>query len=243
MVSAELFNKSVSDLIIQIGKKEDDNLTKAAEVMAKTIANGGVVHVFGTGHSVGLGIDMKNKIGSLIPIHIMRMNDFVLKGVVSLAEYTDKDNEFERRSGLAKDFIDLYTINPNDSFIIISNSGINGIVIDLALEARKRGHKVIVVTSMAHTAAEDSRHPSGKKLYQCADIVIDNCGPHGDALLPTDTVAKICSVSSICNNFIAQCLSVLTIDLLIEKYHLDPPVITGEIAHDEQIKNKYSECL
>ena len=133
---------------------------------------------------------------------------------------------------------ELYDIRPQDTFIIISNSGINGIVIDIADLAKRNGHKVVIITSMKHTLAEEPRHPSGKKLYEFGDIVIDNCGPHGDTLIETDGVAKVCSVSSICNNCIAQALSARTVELLKEDgYEL--PILTGEKEHDEALIKKY----
>ncbi len=210
----------------------------AAECIAECIAKGGVVHVFGSGHSVGLGIDIKDRVGSLVPIHIMDMADFVNKGGVSVEEFMDRKNIFERKPNVAGKLYNLYDIKPQDVFIVISNSGINGIVIDIADLAKKNGHKVIIITSMKHTLAEEPRHPSGKKLYEFGDIVIDNCGPHGDALIKTEGVAKVCSVSSICNNCIAQSMAARIIEILMEK-GVEVPVLTGDQAHDEELKKKY----
>ncbi|MCF0115228.1 MAG: sugar isomerase, partial [Erysipelotrichaceae bacterium] len=116
--------------------------------------------------------------------------------------------------------------------------GINGIVIDIASLAKANGHKIIIVTSMKHTLVEEPRHPSGKKLYEFGDIVIDNCGPHGDALIQTPTIAKVCSVSSICNNCVAQSLAARTIELLIED-KVELPVLTGDVEHDDNLRKKY----
>ena len=150
----------------------------------------------------------------------------------------DRKKIFERKPNVAGKLYNLYDIKPQDVFIVISNSGINGIVIDIADLAKKNGHKVIIITSMKHTLAEEPRHPSGKKLYEFGDIVIDNCGPHGDALIKTDGVAKVCSVSSICNNCIAQSMAARIIEILMEK-GLEVPVLTGDQAHDEELKKKY----
>ena len=150
----------------------------------------------------------------------------------------DKKNIFERKPGVASKLYDLYDIKPQDVFIVISNSGINGIVIDIADLAKKNGHKVVIITSMKHTLAEEPRHPSGKKLYEFGDIVIDNCGPHGDALLETEGVAKVCSVSSICNNCIAQSMAARVIEILKED-GFEPPILTGDEKHDAEMKKKY----
>lgn len=238
MVDAKLFKDSMLSLLDHLYESQNEALDQMAQIVADCIQNNGVVHVFGTGHSVGLGIDIKDRIGSLVPIHIMDMGHFVTKGGISLEEYKDKDNEFERKPGVAYRLYDLYDINPMDVFIVISNSGINGIGIDIAALAKENNHKVIVVTSKKHTMAENSRHPSGKKLYMFGDVVIDNCGPHGDAMLETGTIAKVCSVSSICNNAIAQSMATKVCEIL-ESRNVDLPILTGDKEHDLIIKERY----
>ena len=238
MVEAKTFKDEIIKLLDHLYDSQKDNLEATANAMAECIKNGGVVHVFGSGHSVGLGIDIKDRVGALVPIHIMEMSDFVTRGGVPLDEFMDTKNIFERKPNMAGRLYDLYDMKPEDIFIVISNSGINGIVIDIASLAKQNGHKVIIITSMKHTLAEEPRHPSGKKLYEFGDIVIDNCGPHGDALIETDGVAKVCSVSSICNNCIAQSMAARTIEILKEE-GVELPVLTGDKAHDDAIKAKY----
>jgi len=238
MIDALRFRNEIKDLLDVLYDSQKENLEAMAQSMKDCIKAGGVVHVFGSGHSVGLGIDIKNRVGALVPIHIMEMSDFVTKGGVPVEEFLDHKNIFERKPGVASKLYDLYDIKPQDIFIVISNSGINGIVIDIADLAKKNGHKVIIITSMKHTLAEEPRHPSGKKLYEFGDIVIDNCGPHGDALIETDGVAKVCSVSSICNNCIAQAVAARTIELLKED-NCELPVLNGDQQHDEALIRKY----
>ncbi len=238
MVDAKRFLDEVSGLLDTLYETQKDALEATAQAMKECIEQGGVIHVFGSGHSVGLGIDIKNRNGAIVPVHIMEMSDFVTKGGVSVEEFMDKNDIFERKPNVAGKLSGLYNIQPQDIFFVISNSGINGIVIDIADLAKKNGHKVVIITSMKHTLAEEPRHPSGKKLYEFGDIVIDNCGPHGDALLETDGVAKVCSVSSICNNCIAQALSARTAELLLEDgYEL--PYLDGDNGHDTALIRKY----
>lgn len=238
MIDAKRFETEICSLLDVLYESQKDNIEKTAQALKTCIEENGVCHVFGSGHSVGLGIDIKNRIGAMVPIHIMEMSDFVTKGGVPVEEFMDHKNIFERKPNVAGKLFDLYDIKPQDMFIVISNSGINGIVIDIASLAKERGNKVVIVTSMKHTLAEEPRHPSGKKLYEYGDIVIDNCGPHGDALIETDGVAKVCSVSSICNNCIAQSMAARTLELLNEdNYEL--PILNGDKDHDDAIKAKY----
>ena len=242
-INMDLFYEEMLKVVDVLEGKEMDNIRKASEVCADTIAQGGVVHVFGSGHSVGFGMELAGRPGSLVPFHTIVTSDFVLHGKVSLAEFKDPDNIFERRADIADRLYDLYDIRPQDSFIIISNSGINGVVIDFAIKAKQEGHKVIVVTSWQHTSAEASRHPSGKKLYEMGDVVIDNCGPQGDALIETGKIEKICSISSITGAFIAQSITTETCRLLSER-GVELPLLLSEDSeenrrHNAELRQKY----
>ena len=107
----------------------------------------------------------------------------------------------------------------------------------------EKGHKIIVVTSWQHTTAEGSRHPSGKKLYEYADVVIDNCGPQGDALLDTEKEERICSVSSITGALIAQTIGTEVVRDFMEK-GLEAPILwdeslEGAKEHNEKLLEQY----
>ncbi len=242
-ITLETFYDELMVVLDTLLDKEEENIQKAAAICAETIENGGVVHVFGSGHSIGFGLEMKNRPGSLVPIHCIDTSDFVLKGKVTLEDFKNPDNVFERRPGIADKLYDLYDIRPADCFIIISNSGINGVVIDMAITARERGHQVIVVTSWQHTSSEDSRHPSGKKLYELGNIVIDNCGPKGDALIETGRIEKICSISSITGAFIAQSLTAEIAEILQTHGKTVPLLWSSETEgwkeHNEALIHQY----
>ena len=92
---------------------------------------------------------------------------------------------------LAQAVLQNYDLDPRDTMVLFSQSGINGVIIDMALEAKRKGLKVIAITSLAHTMASSSRHSSGKRLCEVADVVIDNCVPDGDALLKLDGLDQL----------------------------------------------------
>jgi len=242
MVNSKVFKDEVKELVNVIYETQKDKIDETAKIWAESIKKGGVIHIYGSGHSVGLGIDITNRVGCLVPIHIMEMTDFVYRGGVSVEEFTDKVNVFERRPNMAGKLYNLFDIHPEDVFVVISNSGINGIVIDIAALARENKHNVIIITSMQHTLNEASRHPSGKKLYEYGNVVLDNCGPHGDALLETTGIAKVCAVSSIANNIIAQTTALKTIEIL-KAENVELPVLTGEKEHDDALKAKYANRI
>ena len=242
-ITMELFNEALKKLVQTLEDQEMGNIKEASKLCYESMKNDGVVHIFGSGHSVGFGMECTGRPGSLVPFHMIETSDFVTKGLYSLAEFKDPDNIFERRPNIADKLYDLYDIRPQDVFIIISNSGINGLVIDLALTAKAKGHKIIIITSMQHTLAEPSRHPSKKKLYELGDVVIDNCGPRGDALLETGNIEKICSVSSITGIYIAQSLTV-EISRMFKESGIELPLlysheVENHLEHNQELLAKY----
>ena len=80
MINANRFAEEIKSLLDELYDSQKDNIEATAQALKECIEKGGVCHVFGSGHSVGLGIDIKNRIGALVPIHIMEMSDFVTKG-------------------------------------------------------------------------------------------------------------------------------------------------------------------
>ncbi len=242
-INMERFSEELFVVLDELYASQADNIKATAEVCAQAIIQGGVIQVFGSGHSIGFGLEMWGRAGSLVPVHNINMSDFVIKGQVTYDDFRNPDDIFERRPGIADKLYGLYNIAPQDAFIIISNSGINGVVIDMAIYVKQLGHPLIVVTSWQHTSVEDSRHPSGKKLYELADIVIDNCGPRGDALIETGGLEKICSISSITGAFIAQTIASETCECLI-KQNFDLPILwpetrLGSKSHNTDLEEKY----
>jgi uncharacterized phosphosugar-binding protein len=242
-INMDVFYDEVMHVLDGLEAKETQHIHEAAKLCAESMAKDGVVHIFGSGHSVGFGAECTGRAGSLVPFHMIETADFVTKGLYSLAEFKDPDHIFERRPNIADKLYALYDIRPQDVFIVISNSGINGVVIDLAQTAKDKGHPVIVITSLQHTLAEPSRHPSGMKLYELGDVVIDNCGPRGDALLETGNLEKVCSISSITGIYIAQALTIEICNQLATNHH-DLPLlysteVSGCLEHNEKLKNRY----
>ena len=90
MVTGEAFTDEILHLLDVLHDSQHDALQAFASAMASCIRQDGVIHVFGSGHSVGMGLDIRGRTGSLVPVHIMDMNDFVLRGGISLTDFRDK---------------------------------------------------------------------------------------------------------------------------------------------------------
>src|SRR6185312_11002378 len=112
---------------------------------------------------------------------------------------------------------------PQDVFLIASNSGGNGSIVEFARLVKGKGHPLIAVTSLAHTTRVTSRHPSGLRLFEVADIVLDNGAPYGDAVLPLPGGGAAGGLSSITAALLAQMMVAETLVRLVER-GVTPPV-------------------
>lgn len=180
--------EAAQKILEQVRATQAENILKAAAICTDSIAAGGWVHVFGTGHSRMAVEEMFPRIGSLVGFHPMvELSLTFYHGVVG-ANGLRQALFLEKVEGLAEAILSSYRFGPRDSFLVISSTGINPVPIAVALGAKARGMKLLAVTSLAHQRVSLSRHSSGKKLSEVADVVLDNCTPPGDALVQVEAV-------------------------------------------------------
>ena len=156
---------------------QEDLIKQSARWLADCIVNDHIIHTFGTGHSHMIGLELFVRAGGLANVNAM------LDTMVLTSEGSRRSAEIERISGLSKIIFDQHKVAENDIMIIISNSGRNAMPVEMAMIAKEKGIKSIAITSLEQSKKYPSRHPSGKKLYEIADLVLDNCVPPGDGLL------------------------------------------------------------
>jgi uncharacterized phosphosugar-binding protein len=171
------YHKAIVSLQERLIKTNKEALQKAIDLFAEAIIKDNIVHTFGTGHSHMIGLELFVRAGGLANVNAF------LDSMVMTAEGAQRSAEIERIEGFAKIIWDQHTINNQDIFIIISNSGRNAMPLEMAMLAKNNGNKVIVITSLEQSKKYPSRHSSQKKLFQLGDVVIDNCVPSGDGLL------------------------------------------------------------
>jgi uncharacterized phosphosugar-binding protein len=161
----------------------------AAEICARSIAAGGLVHLFGTGHSRIFVEEMFPRHGSFPGFHPIVELSLTYHNPVVGANGQRQAMFLEHVEGLGKVILRNFVIEAPDSFLIFSNSGVNEVVVEVGLEAVKRGLPLICVVSVDHCTASQPRHSSGKKLIDIADVVVDNCAPAGDAMVRIDKLS------------------------------------------------------
>src|SRR5581483_307901 len=178
----------------------------------------------------------------LVPMDMISIKDLVMRGEASPDDVLNP--AIERDPAVARRLWRLHQIEPGDGFVIASNSGGNGAIVEMAALAREANLPVIAVTSMEHTLGVASNHPSGKRLYELADVVIDNGAPRGDSLLDMPRNGRVCAVSSVTAAVIAQMIVADAVGMLLER-GVDVPIlisvnIPGGEDHNRRLQARYA---
>ncbi len=181
-MSAEQYFREVQNIYDRIHDTQISNIQKAAELAAESIAGGGLVHLFGSGHSVIPVLDVFPRYGSFAGFHPLmdsRLMWFQVLGSGGVRELL----KLERTEGYVREFLSNIKFEPIDTLVAYSHGGLNAAAIDVALHVKSQGGKVVAVTSLDNAKIARATHSTGKKLADCADVVIDNCCPPQDALV------------------------------------------------------------
>jgi uncharacterized phosphosugar-binding protein len=240
-ISAGAYLAKAQEAIDRVASTQVENVARAADLMAEGLQKGGVIQAFGTGHSQAIAMEIAGRAGGLIPANRIALRDLVLENGESPSNLADP--RLERDPGLAQRLYDATPTDPADVFVIISNSGINGSIVGLASVAKEKGHPLIAITSLEHSQQVESRHPSGAKLSELADVVLDNGGPFGDAVLPLPGGGAVCAVSTITSALLAQFLTAEVVRRLLDAGE-EPPVylsanVPGGDTHNDALLKRY----
>lgn len=233
-------------IIDQIEATQGENLHRAAEQYAETISNDGLVHLYAGGHS-RMGVEETfPRIGSIVGFHpIVELSLTYYTNVVGTMGLR-QSLFLERVDGYGEVILENYNFGPHDCLVVFSSTGINNVAVDVALGARQRGLPLIAVTSVAHQTATESRHPSGKRLAEIADIVIDNCTPPGDSTVTVEGCDyPVAPGSTLAAVTIVQTLNVLTAEKLVARGHkplvLGSPHFVGDPRAQQNLEDYYAE--
>jgi uncharacterized phosphosugar-binding protein len=203
---------------------QDEAIGEASRLCAGAIGGGGLVHLFGTGHSRIPVEEMFPRYGSYPGFNPIVELSMTFHTQVVGANGQRQAMFIERVEGLAERILANFELRRTDVMMVFSASGVTAVPIEMALGARARGLKVIAVTSIAESEAREPTHRAGR-LLDHADVVLDLCTPVGDALVDV-AGARVGPGSTVAAAALANAVKVRTAELLAERGAL-PPVLTA----------------
>ncbi|MEV6050252.1 SIS domain-containing protein [Streptomyces sp. NPDC052107] len=218
---ADLFFDAAIGLLQRVREEEAESIAAAGTLLADTVAAGGRLFAFGAGHSSLAAQDVVYRAGGLA-----LMNLLAVPGVVGVdVTPATLGSALERVDGLASAVLDTSPVRSGDALVIISLSGRNALPVEMALNARALGMKVIGVTSLAYASQTKSRHSSDTFLKDHCDIVLDSKIAVGDAELTLDTIAApFAPASTVVTTALMQAVMATAAAALADR-GIEPPLL------------------
>ncbi len=234
MSKAMEYFENLQRIIARISTEQAENIEAAARAVADTLKNGGRIHTFGTGHSHMLAEEIFYRAGGLVNVNP------ILETGLMLHESASKSTELERLEGYGKILFDMHGIKNTDILFLFSNSGRNGVAIDLGIIAREKGVKTIVITNMEHTMQGKSRHSSGKKLYELGTVVIDNCGCTGDASMRIEEIGRnVAPTSTAAGAAILNAIEARAVEIMVAEGFVPEVFSSSNVDGGDEINEAY----
>jgi uncharacterized phosphosugar-binding protein len=243
-MSAHEYLNRISGIIGKIQTTQKDKIVAAGEILAASIASGGRVYLFGSGHSVIPVLDVFPRYGSFVgfyPVYDPRLMWFNVVGPGGARELL----WLEQQEGYARVILASYEIESRDSFLIFSHGGLNAVPIEMAMGAREKGARVVSISSHQNYEQASAIHSSKKKLVDVSNIAIDNCVPPEDALVPADGVLeRFAAGSTVAAVSIAMALVAEVGVRLVRSgkrlFTFVSPNIATSPGHNEQVFQEYA---
>lgn len=229
MTSSLRYRNTLINLLERLGDTQAPAMAAASTAVADCLHKDGLIYLLGSGHSLLSAYEVHNRAGGLAPVNVILDPGF---------------GRAERVPGYAQTLLDQHNPEPGSVLFVISNSGRNAVPVEMAMLGRERGLVVIAITSLQHSKSVSSRHPSGKRLFELADIVIDNCGDAGDAAIDVPGVAgRMGATSSVTGIAIVNSVMIDAAEELARR-GCSPPVfisanLDGADEHNKQLYQRY----
>ena len=223
MLNDHGYYQAVIDNIKLVRETQTENIKTAAELMADAIEQDRLINVYGGGGHTTLCVgEMFFRAGGLCNINP------IMETGLTVFNQALKYLELERTVNYGSAIMRYYDLKKDDVLLIFHNIGINAATIDAALEAKKNGVKIIAVSSSLWQSEMPKdhfiRHPSGKNLFDLADICIDDYNPVGDASVMVEGCkTPIAPISNLVDFYIIHCLEIAAVQECINR-GIEPPV-------------------
>lgn len=246
-MSLDYFVKA-NEVLAKIAATQEENIKKAAEIMAESISKGNLVHLFGSGHSVIPVLDVFPRYGGIVGFHPLmdpRLMWFNVIGAGGARELL----WIERQEGYIKNYLQSYDLKKDDTMVVYSHGGLNAAPVEAAMYAKAIGMKVVIIASGENYKKAKATHSSGKKLGDFADVFIDNCVPLEDSLVPVEGYhQKVGAGSTLAVIYISQAFASETAKLLQKKgfelsIFVSPNVVEVPQENNDNVYAKYTEVI
>jgi uncharacterized phosphosugar-binding protein len=211
---------AASHALGEVAATQGEALEEAARLVAASVAAGGVLHLFGAGHSQLLSLDAYVRAGGLACVNP------ILDPTLSPATGLELA-QVERTSGQAAAILEGEDLRPGEVVVIVSNSGVNAVPVEVALGCRERGLRVVALTNLEQAKRTAPRHPSGARLHELADVVIDNRCPVGDAAVSLASGDRVGPLTTVVGAAVVAALCARVAELLLEQGRR-PPVLASQ---------------
>lgn len=239
----EWYFNHIKEILDKVFETQADNIDTASSIIADAIELGNQIFAFGASHAGILVEELFYRAGGLALINPIFNPTLMLN-----TRPVTLTSKMERLEGFGKEIINSTPIKERDVLIIHSVSGRNSVAIDMALEAKKIGAKIIVITNLVYSKKLSSRHSSGKMLYELGNVVIDNCGDFEDASTFIEGMnQKVAPTSTAVGAVIVNAIIISIVDKLIKK-GITPPIflsanVDGGDEFNRMILTKYKDRI
>ena len=242
VVTADRYVSGIRSVIGRLADSQAANVAVAAQLIADALRAGGILQAFGTGHSEAVATDFAGRAGGLVPTNRILLRDLVVFG--GEAPEILRNEKLERDPEIAARLYEIASPRPEDVFVMASQSGINGGVVEMALLIKQRGHRLIAITSVEHTLRVAPRHPSGQRLADVADVVLDNGAPYGDAILELPGGGGYGAISTVTSALLAQMVVTEAVAGLVALGETPPIYLSVNVAggdeHNKALESRYA---
>ena len=202
----------VDELYGRVRATQKENMVAAGKLIAEAVANGACVHIHDSGHIIDSELIYRG--GGLILYKKLKYS-LIVENPVRKRDRSDMDANME---GLAAYALKSSGVRPGDVIVLGTVSGRTFSVVDLAFEAKKLGVKLVLITSMTYASTVDAVHSSGKKLYEIADVTLDNCAPAAEAMMEVEGLeSRLCAASGLSAAFIMWSITTVVVEELLAR--------------------------
>ncbi len=220
-----------------------ETLAHVASLLAHTVESKRNVFVFGCSHAGIIAEEVFYRTGGLAVI-----NPIFFPAMMLNTRPITMTSSLERVTGIGKIILDKNNVKEGDLLIIHSVSGRNSVPVEMAAEAKARGVNVVCITNVAYSSSVTSRHPSGKRLFEVCDTVIDNMGEPGDACVTVDGLPeKIGPTSTVVGAALINAIVIDAVNVMIADGTVPPVLMSANLdggdEHNEKIFEEYRDNI